>query len=703
MSGKIKELFEKYKIDKDYSGWIESYKERCKEFSEIKGLDGSSDEYLRNLWFEKSNGVSSVGSGSLSHKEYDSWSVNDLPRITKDIQADSSPSSFSRLLDWLRKAKLEGKFHYERRAVLARVFATANPKLYTTVLNDAHLQRLLRVLNESPYELKISLDGTWADRNQSLTKAIDECVDFGGDYFIRNTFIWYLKEVLLSSNKKPESEGDEITDTGRKPNSISEYLPLNRILYGPPGTGKTYHSIEASVRAADPVFDWGDSRAKLKTRYDELVSEGRIRFVTFHQSYGYEEFVEGLRAETNEAGQISYTVEAGVFQRIANDAARNASDRGAAFDGALREFINELGESGRISLQTQKGKAFQVDYSGGKTFRIFPEDTIKEDMRSGYPASLQHVSDLYYGIEQDKVYNPSYVKGILKYLIDKYELPEFDSVSEKESDSRNNYVLIIDEINRGNISKIFGELITLIEPSKRAGADEAIIVDLPYSRRKFGVPDNLYIIGTMNTADRSLSMIDTALRRRFDFIEMMPDLNPLKHKAVDITPENKDDDAEIDLSDLLMVMNRRIESLYDREHCLGHAFFMPVVAAIDSGDSAGAWLELRSVFKNKIIPLLEEYFFEDWNKISLVLGDQEKLEANRFIRKRNTESELEDLFGSDYTAESYDSSDNSFYCNYPALDEPGFYAGIVKLGGDKRTTKAASSDRDHSSKQKEAN
>ncbi len=167
------------------------------------------------------------------------------------------------------------------------------------------------------------------------------------------------------------------------------------------------------------------------------------------------------------------------------------------------------------------------------------------------------------------------------------------------NDPSNPYVLIIDEINRGNISRIFGELITLIEPTKRAGNSETVEVILPYSREKFTVPNNLYLIGTMNTADRSLALMDTALRRRFDFVEFMPQ------------PEKLPTDMEgVNLCQLLMTMNQRIEALYDREHTIGHAFFMNVKTIQD----------LALVFQRNILPLLEEYFFEDWDKISQVLG-----------------------------------------------------------------------------------
>ena len=167
------------------------------------------------------------------------------------------------------------------------------------------------------------------------------------------------------------------------------------------------------------------------------------------------------------------------------------------------------------------------------------------------------------------------------------------------------YVFIIDEINRGNISKIFGELITLIEDSKRAGEDEAMSVTLPYSQEEFSVPENVYILGTMNTADRSIALMDTALRRRFEFIEMMPK----EELLTDIVIDN------INVKEMLETMNRRIEALYDREHTLGHAFFIPL-----KNKEKATLDQLASIFKNKIIPLLQEYFYEDYEKIMLVLG-----------------------------------------------------------------------------------
>jgi 5-methylcytosine-specific restriction endonuclease McrBC GTP-binding regulatory subunit McrB len=353
---------------------------------------------------------------------------------------------------------------------------------------------------------------------------------------------------------------------------------LNTILYGPPGTGKTFNTInkaleviDSSILKKEPNEQDKGYRNRLKNIFDEFVNKNQIRFVTFHQSYSYEEFVEGIRAETSKDqnnDKIHYFVKPGIFKQICEKA---------------------------------------------------------------------------------------------------------------QNDSGNNYVLIIDEINRGNISKIFGELITLIEDSKRTivtgsdeASDEALIVTLPYSNKPFSVPNNLYIIGTMNTADRSLALMDTALRRRFDFVEMMPKPELLKNVKEIITEkrvDGQDIKVPVDIQLMLESMNQRIEVLYDREHTLGHAFFMPLIdqPTIEN---------LARIFKNKIIPLLQEYFFEDWDKIRIVLGDDNnKTEENQFVRENsNNLARFSETVKAKYRLNNV----NSYSLNNAALSNPQAYIGIYQ-------------------------
>ena len=294
-------------------------------------------------------------------------------------------------------------------------------------------------------------------------------------------------------NKSDENESSELDE-----NINNLDFPLNQILYGPAGTGKTYVTISKALQIVVPEW-WSEdlerSRSTIVEQYKVLVDEGKISFVTFHQSYGYEDFIEGIKVKRVE-GQLNYDVESGVFKNICERAKNNPNE---------------------------------------------------------------------------------------------------------------NYVLIIDEINRGNVSKIFGELITLIEESKREGKSEeleGLEVTLPYSNEPFSVPNNLYIIGTMNSSDRSLTSVDIALRRRFEFIEMMPKPDVLS--GIDI--------EGVSVQAILETMNKRIKVLLDRDHCIGHAYFTPLIEEPS--------LELlMTIFEKRIIPLLQEYFFDDWTKINLVLGE----------------------------------------------------------------------------------
>lgn len=507
-------------------------------------------------------------------------------------------------------------------------------------------------LQELPKTLNIG-EGRIYPVNEIVRWSKEELETFGMSYY----------EVAEALELKNTNES-KLKDKGNVALMEEKTISLNMILYGPPGTGKTYHTIEGAVRRAEPSFK-ASSRKELKEKYDSLVEEKRVRFVTFHQSYGYEEFVEGLKANSNN-GEISYDVEPGIFKQICEDARQGVEPDNDPLEQAIELFKAELEESSTITLKTLRGKEFSVQYHGNNTFRVFPEATIVDDLGKGYAVSIDNIRKLYRDASFKKFYNPSYVKAILNHLKIKYEVEDFTAPT---SGQIKNFVLIIDEINRGNISKIFGELITLIEDSKRSGEGEkeTIEVVLPNSGDSFTVPNNLYLIGTMNTADRSLAMMDTALRRRFDFVEMMPKPELFNDIAVN----------GINLEELIRKINQRIEVLYDREHTLGHAFFMPVKALVKDQDKA--FNELKSVFKNKIIPLLEEYFFEDWNKIRLVLGDNQKAEDLQFVSEEK--QSFDNLFGNDHGLNSYQQEEKSYKLlpfDNDVWNRPEAYIGIYK-------------------------
>ena len=406
------------------------------------------------------------------------------------------------------------------------------------------------------------------------------------------------------------------------PKNSNSNQPLNQILFGPPGTGKTFNTINKAIEIIENRVLTKEelepkNRTVLKDKFEGYKKAGQIEFVTFHQSYGYEEFVEGIKAQTSEKG-IEYKIEDGIFKKLCKRAENNKLFYLGQFIGKY-EIIGLSDEL--LKLKRENGSIIPIPiYLLNEILDLLNRNIITiEDINNKIAIEKMSISAEKYIING----YPNVFRDLAQYYLEN---------KNKESKDIKNHILIIDEINRGNISKIFGELITLIEPSKRIGAEEEIKVKLPYSNDDFGVPQNLYILGTMNTADRSIALMDTALRRRFEFIEMLPDLEALK----DIKVES------IEISKLLEKINQRVEYLYDRDHTIGHAYFMSLKdnATID---------ELEKIFKNKIIPLLQEYFYDDWEKILMVLG-------NGFIEKNSIK---DDIF--DYKVDEYLEEEKSVY------------------------------------------
>ena len=394
--------------------------------------------------------------------------------------------------------------------------------------------------------------------------------------------------------------------------------PLNQILYGPPGTGKTHNAINHALSIVKGNDLAGMTRMQIKDEFDALVSEGQIQFVTFHQSYSYEEFVEGIKPSVN-GGNVEYDIEDGIFKKLCLKAIEKKSFKN--FDEIYKDFIDDVTEAGNsLELKSLKqGKPFTVKINSNGSCVAIPKTAIATEMTVTKKVIRNFIEN---GIVDDW---KTYTTAIADYIVKTYKLQ-----TEEEDNTSKNFVLIIDEINRGNISKIFGELITLIEDSKRIGAKEELRTKLTYSGaagdEMFGVPNNVYIVGTMNSADRSIALIDTALRRRFTFFEYTADSTLLS-----------EDVEGINLQDLVQMMNSRIEFLLDKDHLLGHAYFINVATKND----------LCSAFRNKVIPLLEEYFYGDYEKIQLVLGDNKefgKTPDNRIVIPKSI-TEQRKMFG----------------------------------------------------------
>ena len=444
----------------------------------------------------------------------------------------------------------------------------------------------------------------------------------------------------------------------KKPNTINFMEPLNTILFGPPGTGKTYNSINKAISIVNPAFNTKQDRKLVKEEYDRLEKEGKILFSTFHQSMSYEDFIEGIKPLPPKPNEpLNYDIQAGIFKIACARAGYLCHKRynlekkhtkvKYTFDDLYQDFIESIRTSvlnGQFPLyKTITGKNVEI-------FEINSQDSIRarakgSNSKGVAPLTQENLEKLYNKFDNlseiknlDQVRETvevtprltefyaifgaikDYEKNFRPVNLDE-ESANIDTIDDLEkikkftagiyNESIKQFgkeaepvVLIIDEINRGNVSQIFGELITLIEDDKRIGKSESLEVILPYSKLKFGVPPNLHLVGTMNTSDRSVEALDTALRRRFVFEEIPPkyDLAELQYTY-----------ASVNGFEILQTINKRIEKLLDKDHLIGHSYFI-----LKDGENAND--KLKNSFYKNIIPLLQEYFFGDFGKIGLVLG-----------------------------------------------------------------------------------
>ena len=479
---------------------------------------------------------------------------------------------------------------------------------------------------------------------------------------------WNLKTLTdISENKYKDfcKKIEKIFNNNAKEDKNMNSQPLNQILYGPPGTGKTYNTIIKAMEIInDKKYDSVDYEQykDLKKQFDNLKQQGQIEFVTFHQSYSYEEFVEGIKPDLENGKELRYKLQNGIFKTICNNAKELLETKvkynfnkdnisvykilipdeslfayciendcvainwGNDIDisncDSQEEIIAKIPED----FESRKQCIFQLNL-----FKLWIDNDLKsgKDVIVVIPGSMNTIKgiakitgDYFYNsdienghqqrkvdwirkninISSDNIYNSKFVSPTITGMFnDKINWDTFlNLINNKNNSKSSNAVLVIDEINRGDVSKIFGELITLIEEDKRIGKEHQMTVTLPYSREPFGVPNNLYIIGTMNTADRSIALLDTALRRRFDFEEMMPKPELLIGKDIE----------GVDLEQLLTKINDRIKNEYDRDHQIGHSYLMEV----ENKE------QLERAYKNRILPLLNEYFYNDIDSVAKILN-----------------------------------------------------------------------------------
>ena len=501
-----------------------------------------------------------------------------------------------------------------------------------------------------------------------LGKTLDELVAWSEEA---------IRSFALQYDEVAERLGLHKTKSGVKPQPPRDIqLPTNRIYYGPPGTGKTFELSKLLKRdyqketASASDAEWRNQviaekvvglkwwEAVAAALYDlggtakvgQLLDHPFVQAVS--QAKGRKQGVRETLWGTLQHHTIETSSTVKTKLRLAPAIFDKTADSVWRFDGDWHEMGGDL-----IALVDEYRKGPESNEGVQRySFVTFHQSYGYEEFVEGLRPVLNGESetdDIQYEVRA----------GIFKALCQRARMaPE------------QRFAMVIDEINRGNISKIFGELITLIEPDKREGAEHAISVALPYSGEQFSVPPNVDIIGTMNTADRSLALLDTALRRRFDFVPIMPDARdvpdaPLHGLYVTV------DDKRIEVPKMLSAVNQRIEALYDRDHTIGHAYFA-CLAQIPDGQERME--RLRQIFRNRIVPLLEEYFFEDWQKIRLVLADNQKAEPGSFIvESQDHEDDLTRLFGSDHGLDAY-TTKRHYEVQESAFSNPDAYIGIYQ-------------------------
>jgi len=637
-----------------WDGWLNNYKKYVPNFIEETKTKVSWQDWDKGVFsefFERSNDqcVSSLRQGYFTKEEQDriksNWNeIYPLLKIIVENQENPQWEVYKEL-----KTKIRQYTTQDRKAATNRLVASLQPNLISTIVSEGDLGDLINKINTYTTS-NISLEGDWFKRSYNVCKLFQQVLEPENSMDII-TYPWQLLEHLREINSS-------LIEKQKGMESIIKLVQANKnlILTGAPGTGKTYKTAEIAVALIDGSNKLPNKRVDVMSRYKTLINEKQIAFTTFHQSLDYEEFIEGLKPEIDEdSGEMTYQVKNGIFKKICNKATSNPENLQleklveSIMDNAIKnateyettfhkikfkiiDFSDEIikiehGTFNNPNWSAPKNPIVKINYSDLLQLLQQPKKILsKKEVATILKRKSKTTPDNYLiainailhdsvgqqntTIQKNNSDEPKYYDFIRKawsgekltdenknYPIDKVvEFIKNDILFKKRENTNSQpHILIIDEINRGNISKIFGELITLLEKDKRIGEENEITVTLPYSQETFGVPSNLFIIGTMNTADRSIGHIDYAIRRRFSFLSLKSDRNVIssydkydngtKEKAENLFDEIKDFissniNADLDADDLM----------------IGHSYFLCKTAE-----------DLKMRLEFEIIPLIEEY------------------------------------------------------------------------------------------------
>ena len=637
----IRELIDALVKDKNYtaSKWEQRYREFTTLLQQTSTFaEPETDDLVKRLWYERDNGIASIRQGVPSLAEYQQ-SLPLLRELTERVRQQPNEVTYQYVGTALQQAKKIGQLKRMYWSLRNRVFAAFSPENYTSTVDENAFNKAAEFLNQR-FHLGLVLTGNWLQKNYELKQAIHAQSPDTDPYYV-NMAIWHIYELLRERDNEQKQE--KVASSEPIENKTIPHSPTNVIFFGPPGTGKTF-TLQQKMKEYTSHAVPADREAWLDSRLESL---------------NWMQVITLVLLDLGKLAKVRQIIEHIWFRRKALLNGRNGNLSNTAWE-ALQAYT--IPESLTVNYKNRREPAVFDKTGNSEWFLVDSQLEQVEDLLALYaelkrgPKSAEAIQRFAvvtfhqsYGYEEfiEGMRARSDESGNISYPI---EPGIFMRLCQRaNADPAHRYAIFIDEINRGNISKIFGELISLIEVDKRAGMPNAMSLQLSYSGDYFSVPANVDIIGAMNTADRSLALLDTALRRRFDFVEMMPDLSLLSGAKV----------KGIELESLLEKLNSRIEALYDREHTLGHAFFMPVKNALDTGDEETAFKQLKIAFQKKIIPLLQEYFFDDWNKIRLVLADNQKQDDNQQFVIEKTD-DLDTLFGNNHGLRRHDQQSTTY-------------------------------------------